>query len=527
MTSGLALRVQLLVALTAAVVVSLPFVQGHGGHDEGGGGGGQGGHRAPVVMISMDGFRFDYLSRIKTLTASNRVDNYFAQLAAGGVWAADGVGNVFATKTFPNHYTLVTGLYEETHGVVENFIFDRRLNRTVHLTDPTEQRAEYFHGTPIWVNFGRQRSAKDVACYMWIGCNLPIDNFTLPKAVDYRPNVQCDERVKWLSEQMASGVELTLMYIDEPDATGHMYGPDSKQLNDTLIQLNHCLGRLLALIPHSINVLLVSDHGMMTLSKNISIAHNDDLFWVRGQDYTEWLIDPKPGNEKATIDYLRAYEAKGGVKVYQKEEIPDRWHYGHNVYVSSVLVVAEPGYRLLPEGGTLVGGHGYDNTVVEMRPTFLAMGPSIVKNHTLAKDDFRTLDVYLLIAALLGLEPSPNNGSCSNVRRVLAPNAFGLLPQSCRHDEYNVYHFAMLASILSVIFALCMFLAHRYSLRRGQQRVREQFGLDSVGPAHQQSLLPSDRKRRDLTAPLLTTEVSDDEDDDLFSRNLMDSNTSS
>jgi hypothetical protein len=141
------------------------------------------------------------------------------------------------------------------------------------------------------------------------------------------------------------------------------------------------------------------------------------------------------GKEQATIDHLRGYEAAGGLKVYRKEEIPERWHYGHNIYVSSVLVVADAGVRLLPAGDGLVGGHGYDNALDEMRPIFLARGPHLARNITLEKDAFRTLDVYLLVAVLLGLKPSPNNGSCSNVHRVLSANAFHLWADVCHQTS--------------------------------------------------------------------------------------------
>ena len=178
----------------------------------------------PLILLSMDGFRYDYLQRLVGLTRDRKKVNHFEKLAAGGVSAPEGVLNVFATKTFPNHYTLVTGLYEETHGVVENFIFDQTLNRTISLTQKNQTGLEkYYHGTPIWVNYGRQKSNDRVACFMWIGCNLPIDNFTLNRVVKYRENVTCKERKSWLAKQLKYGVQLILMYIYEPDHTGHRY----------------------------------------------------------------------------------------------------------------------------------------------------------------------------------------------------------------------------------------------------------------------------------------------------------------
>lgn len=190
-------------------------------------------------------------------------------------------------------------------------------------------------------------------------------------------------------------------------------------MNETLLELNDCIGRLLDIIPVDHNILIVSDHGMIEFTKDVRIDVDDSLFWVRGSDYSEWLVDPKPGRMQATIDFFRKYD---GITVYRKDEIPDRWHYGHNIYVTNVLVVADIGVRIIygDYGNySLVAGHGYDNRYRQMRPGFFARGPDLRTNIDVDYESWSNIDVYLLVSTLLDVVPAPNNGSCEHVVALL------------------------------------------------------------------------------------------------------------
>lgn len=181
----------------------------------------------PVVIISLDGFRYDYYHRLQELTLLNNVTNYLQQVGAEGVSAPDGVANVFITSTFPNHYTLATGLYEESHGITDNSIYDPKLNETVYLgntqTYSATQLASYYRGTPIWVNVVQQMSYDSFASYMWIGCGLPIANITLTHHVEFNAttNINCSNMIDWLRVEMTNNRSLIMMYHMEPDSTGH------------------------------------------------------------------------------------------------------------------------------------------------------------------------------------------------------------------------------------------------------------------------------------------------------------------
>lgn len=191
-------------------------------------------------------------------------------------------------------------------------------------------------------------------------------------------------------------------------------------MNDTLLTINACIGRLLSVIPSNHNLLVVSDHGMVRFDRSIRIMPNDALFTVRIYSNSLFMIECKPNMIQATVDYLKSNYAN--ISVYRKDEIPERWHYGHNEYVTDVIIVADIGIQLLngtgDTGSGLVGGHGYDNQYERMRPTFIAHGPDI-RNTVVNASQWHNVDAYLLMATLVGITPSPNNGSLENVMNIL------------------------------------------------------------------------------------------------------------
>ncbi len=99
-----------------------------------------------VILISLDGFRYDYLDKYSPPTLN--------QLAKDGVRAKWMIPS-FPTKTFPNHYTVATGLYPEHHGIIENNIWD--FGVTFGLGKREEvQNSRWWLGEPIWVTAEKQ-----------------------------------------------------------------------------------------------------------------------------------------------------------------------------------------------------------------------------------------------------------------------------------------------------------------------------------------------------------------------------------
>ena len=227
------------------------------------------GHR--VLLISMDGFRHDYIRNpyLNNLTA-------FHRMIADGAWAANGIKNVFMTKTFPNHYTLVSGLYEESHGIVGNEMYDPVFNATYEISNKSAVAdPRWYSGEPIWVTNQRQATTHRSGVVMWPTSTAPIEGFLPYRLLPFSRTPfkdRVDTIVKWLADDEFP-INLGLLYMEEPDETGHAFGPDSFELATELVKLNDVLQHLLYKLEDfhlldKTDIILTSDHGMTTTPQN-------------------------------------------------------------------------------------------------------------------------------------------------------------------------------------------------------------------------------------------------------------------
>jgi ectonucleotide pyrophosphatase/phosphodiesterase family protein 5 len=241
----------------------------HGGNEK---------EHSKLIVVSFDGFRWDYLFRTKTPN--------FDRLIKNGGYAQYGMKASFITKTFPNHFTLVTGLYEESHGIVANEMFDPELNLTFDSHNATEDADPRWFDTgaePIWVTNQVQRLDGRSGCQQWPGCAAPIKGVP---ATRYTPfdaatsnRSRIDDTLKWFTGY-AYPINLGLIYFPEPDATAHKFGPDSQQVTDKIAELDEVVGYLLERLEEedmleNTNVIIVSDHGFTTTSKDQVINLDD------------------------------------------------------------------------------------------------------------------------------------------------------------------------------------------------------------------------------------------------------------
>ncbi|KAL8173159.1 UNVERIFIED_CONTAM: Bis(5'-adenosyl)-triphosphatase enpp4 [Gekko kuhli] len=280
---------------------------------------------------------------------------------------------------------------------------------------------------PIWVTNQWQEN-KTSAAAMWPGTDVRIHK-TIPHFfMKYNPSVSFNKRVEnivtWLNSSDPP-VTFAALYWEEPDASGHKYGPeDTKNMANVLQEVDKLIGHLVKSLKVSklweeINVIITSDHGMAQCSQDRLIKLDE---CIEPQAYT--LIDKSPvaailpRNETYVYDLLKNCNPDH-MKVYRKEEIPERYHYHYNERIQPIILVADEGWTIV-HNETLhrLGDHGYDNTFPSMHPFLAAHGPAFRKGYRLKT--MNIVDIYPMMCHILGLTPQPNNGTLSNTKCLLA-----------------------------------------------------------------------------------------------------------
>jgi len=385
--------------------------------------------RGPVLLISLDGFRWDYLDRHPERTP------HLQALRREGV-SARGLIPVFPTNTFPNHYTLVTGRYPARHGMVNNEFFDPvdgRYFRYIH--PPSNRDPRWWGAEPIWITAVRQ--GVPAATALWVGSEAEIGGrrATYWKPFDYRiPFAQrVDEVVGWLARPAGERPALVAFYLEETNGAGHRFGPDSPELAAAVALLDGHLGTLLARVRalgRAPDVVIVSDHGMTATHLDRTLALEDylDLSTVHvDSDGSVVTLRPREGADRAAI--MRALAGVPHARAYRAEDLPARFQLRDNPRIAPLWLLPEPGWHVATranlaglrkkyvEKGFLAGDHGYDPAHPEMHGIFIAHGPSFHRGVTLPATE--NVHVYALLCALLGVRPAPNDGDDRLVRGAL------------------------------------------------------------------------------------------------------------
>lgn len=388
-----------------------------------------------VILVSSDGFRFGY--NWKAATPS--ID----RMRLAGVEAELGMIPVFPSKTFPNHYSIATGLYPAYHGIVANSFPNP--NNSVERFRPGDLHPKWWLGEPIWetvVNQGLQ-----AATYFWPGSQVKRGNWKCDPRFcqDYNCSVPYEERVDtvlgYLDLPSGERPSLITLYFEAPDTPGHETGPDAPQITAAVVRIDDMMGRLFEGLEkrgleEDVTVILVGDHGMAANSANRMIFLEDlapelqiPRDWVL--DYTPVLqIRPPPDVDVANFhrNLTRAL-ASGSVKnaefidVYLKEQLPPRLHYSESDRIAPIVGLIAEGYNLAhartDKPISCGGEHGYDNTYLSMRTIFIAHGPQFPEGRKIPS--FENVELYQLMTSILGLTPAPNNGSRNFASELLLP----------------------------------------------------------------------------------------------------------
>ncbi|HVS14147.1 MAG TPA: ectonucleotide pyrophosphatase/phosphodiesterase [Thermoanaerobaculia bacterium] len=377
-----------------------------------------------LILISIDGFRWDYLGLHPAPVLE--------RLAAEGV-RARALVPVFPTKTFPNHYTLVTGLYPERHGIVSNTMLDPEDGAWFRLSDrEAVQSARWWQGEPIWVTAERQ--GLRAATLFWPGSEAPIGGVRPSRWLAYdeemTPRARVDRVLGWLDLPAASRPSLVTLYFEQVDDAGHDFGPRSPQTAAAVAAIDAEIGRLvhgleMRGILDRVDLVLVSDHGMTELAADRvvvleDLVDPDDVQAVAVSTFA--MLRPRPGREQAVYEALRA--APPQLQIHRREEVPERLRYRDHRRITPLVVLADEGWylytthqqarsRRLP-----AGMHGYDPELRSMHGLFVARGPSFRSG--LVVDEVRSIDLYALMTAALGLAPAPHQGDHARVAGLLA-----------------------------------------------------------------------------------------------------------
>lgn len=380
-----------------------------------------------VILVSFDGWRWDYEQKVPLQN--------LRRLAARGV-KADALIPSFPTKTFPNHYTVVTGLYPGRHGMVANNILDAATGRTFTQAKREEVGdAMWWGGEPVWV--GAERAGQHTATLFWPGSEAPIGGVRPSHFRLYDGDMAPSDRIRWVLERLdlPPGERPTLLtlYFEDVDDAGHAQGPDSQAVRDATIRADSYLGQLVAGLEargldDEVNIVVLSDHGMSAVSQDRVIVADDYVSAddVAFMDATPWLaVYPKPGREEAVYRALR--RAHPRLSVYRRAETPRHWHYRDHPRIAPIVGVADEGWQVMRRrtldnirAGTATaarGEHGYDTRVRAMRGIFYAAGPAFRQGVRVAP--FENVSVYRILARVLGVPPAANDGDPAVARAVL------------------------------------------------------------------------------------------------------------
>ncbi len=380
-----------------------------------------------VILISLDGFRYDYLDKFKPPTLN--------RLAKEGV-RAEWMIPSFPTKTFPNHYTIATGLYPAHHGIVENNVYD--FGTVFSMSKRAEvQNPRWWLGEPVWVTAEKQ--GQIAASYFFVGTEAKIEgeqptfwrawNGAVPA------EMRVDKVLGWLDLPRAERPTMITLYFSDVDDAGHAFSPDAEETKYAALNVDRYIERLVdglkaRKIDKKVNLVIVSDHGMASYYPR-QATFLDDHFDFDLAEKILWTneivqIFPNPGKRDEIFSRIKDLKH---TTCWKKEDIPDRLHYKDGKRVAPLICSTEEGwittshkryeewYADLEDPDKPRGAHGYDNRYQSMQATFIAHGESF-KRGFVAKP-FENIHVYSLMCKILGLTPSKNDGNLDAVRNML------------------------------------------------------------------------------------------------------------
>lgn len=376
-----------------------------------------------VILISADGFRADMAEKFGA--------THLLALSQKGVKARYMEAG-FPTVTFPNHYSIVTGLYPAHHGLVDNNFLDRNKGVTYQMSNKKQVAdSSWYGGKPIWVLAEEQGML--AASFYWVASESSIQGIRPTYYYNYNDKISIERRLKtvqdWLRLPEEKRPHFITFYFPEVDYAGHTFSPDAEETGNAVRWVDAAIGQLDSIAKASglpINFIFVSDHGMTKIDPKqvLRLPHCIDTsrFIIPYGNATVHLYAKNDSSILPQYDLLK--KEAGPYQVYLRGEIPKKWHYSaaDDRYnrIGDILLVANPPAIFNPSGGPMSPGkHGFDNQIPEMHASFMAWGPDFKEGMEL--DGFANVNIYPLIARLLGLtyQQSEIDGKFRVLRRIL------------------------------------------------------------------------------------------------------------
>jgi alkaline phosphatase D len=368
-----------------------------------------------VVLVSLDGFRWDYAKR-------DGAKNLLA-LGKKGVWAPEGMLPSFPSLTFPNHFTIVTGLYPEHHGLVANSFYDATRDARYAIADAkTVTDGSWYSGVPLW-SLAESQGMR-TACLFWPGSEAQIAGFRptwyaqfngKTEATDAAQQARIDNALALLKLPATERPHFITIYYSEPDHEGHEFGPDASETRAAELKMDGLIGKLKAALDSTglpIDLVVVSDHGMVKVAPQwVTLDQFADL---AGFETAGTLLYGKTEDDRARV-YNQLKKASSQFVVYRLKNVPAELNYNQNPREGDPVVIATGPYAIRahgpPEGkedrAPTVGAHGFDpRQVPQMKASFFAAGPDIVAGKTVAP--FENVNLYPWLAHMLGLTIPPD-----------------------------------------------------------------------------------------------------------------------
>ena len=381
--------------------------------------------RPTLIVVSIDGFRADYFDRHETPV--------LADLAKTGAHAKS-MRPSFPSVTAPNHYTLMTGLYPDHHGIIDNSFVDPAMPGLMyggpHGVGANDDPRWWDEATPLWVT--AEKAGIKTASSLWPGDSAVVHGvspaYREPRAPAPSMDKQVDTVLGWLDRPAAERPGLIRLHLDIVDDMGHVYGPNNPVTDKAITQVDAEIGRLVDGLRSRglydrVNLVIVSDHGMTRLPAH-QLLYLDDLIDVKTvvvtTEYATGGVNPLPGHEAEVAKALVGRHDH--MTCWRRADIPARLHYGSNPRVPAVLCLADLGWTVatratLSHTPPFFGNHGYDPAEPDMAALFLAHGPAFRTGVTLPT--FDNVDVYPLLARVLGVKAVAGDGRLSEVAAAL------------------------------------------------------------------------------------------------------------